>query len=77
MVPFSCFFVLLETDFLMVYSSSMKKSTTIHNLKFTPGARPPIKLTAAAKKQLDTAKPSLKAHKLAACVAKLKVEISS
>jgi len=55
----------------------MKTQTTEHtSYKFKPGARPPKKLSAAARKQLDEAVPSLKAHELAARFARSKVVVS-
>ena len=54
----------------------MKPQTTKHiNTVFKPGARPPKKLSLAAKKQLDEAVPSRKAHELAARSAKANVVI--
>ena len=54
----------------------MKPQTTEHiSSRFKPGARPPTKLSLAAKKQLDDAIPSRKAHDLAARSAKAKVVI--
>jgi len=53
----------------------MKTETTKHIYKFVLGARPPMNLTAAQKKLLDSSVPSIKAHELAARVAKTKVVI--
>jgi hypothetical protein len=55
----------------------MKTLTTEHDgYKFKLGARPPKKLSAAARKQLDEAVPSLKAHELAARFVKSKVVVT-
>ncbi|HIJ86199.1 MAG TPA: hypothetical protein HPP97_00785 [Desulfuromonadales bacterium] len=55
------------------YSDSMKTQTieqesTVHSLngKFKLGARPPRRLSAAARKQLDEMVPSVKAREMAA-----------
>ncbi len=54
----------------------MKTQITVQiSPRFKPGARPPQKLTPAAKKLLDEAVPSLKAHELAERSAKANVVI--
>jgi hypothetical protein len=54
----------------------MKTQTTEHSkYKFVPGARPPQKLSAAARKQLDEMVPSVKVREMAARFAKSKVVV--
>jgi hypothetical protein len=60
----------------------MKTQTTqqtshSYNGTFKLGARPPKRLSAAARKQLDEAVPSVKAHNIAARFAKSKVVVES
>ncbi len=48
-------------------------ATAAVNKKFVLGARPPKRLSQAAKKQLETSKPNKKALERAARIMKLKV----
>ena len=66
----------LEISLSIAYSFGMKTENTNQIRKFIPGARPPKKLSAADKKQLEEAVPSIKAHELAARFAKSKVKVN-
>ncbi len=62
----------------ITYSQNMETQTTqkndfSYNGKFKLGARPPQRLSAAARKQLDEAVPSPKVHEMAARFARSKV----
>ena len=66
----------MKTIFLLRIVISMKTQTADHkNYKFILGARPPKKLSAAARKQLDEMVPSVKAHEMAARFGKSKVAV--
>ena len=54
----------------------MKTESTTKTRKFIAGARPPKKMSAADRKQLEEAVPSIKAHELAARFARSKVKVS-
>ena len=73
---------IIEIRFPIAYSENMKTQTIkqtghSYNGTFKPGARPPKRLSAAARKQLDEAVPSTKAREIAARFAKSKVIVES
>jgi len=65
----------IEITHTTMYISYMKTQTELQTRKFVPGARPPKRLSAAAKKQLDEMRPSVKAHEMAARFARSKVNV--
>jgi hypothetical protein len=74
----------LENNLSIAYSRDMKTQTTkqenathSYNGTFKLGARPPRRLSAEARKQLDEMVPSAKAREMAARFARSKVIVES